>query len=160
MQTRPCMFRNLAGRRMGRDLHLAASVFRFIDELPANALAMLWRQLHFDELPVAMNRQQRETMLAQTALRSQRSGSLDPGSNPADANNSRSPVAATAFARSTVYCERNVSLSRSAIAQLNVRTLQDGIERSYPPIECNLRSTGPTLSVGLGNSHSAIHSDN
>jgi hypothetical protein len=48
---------------------LAASAFRFIDELPAEELATLWTQLHSDELPVAVNRQKREMMLAETAPR-------------------------------------------------------------------------------------------
>jgi len=39
---------------------LAASAFRFVDELPAEELATLWDQLHFDALPVTVNRQQKE----------------------------------------------------------------------------------------------------
>ncbi len=49
--------------------YLAASAFRFIDELPAAELATLWSRLHSDDLPVAVNRQQREMMLAETAPR-------------------------------------------------------------------------------------------
>ena len=37
-----------------------ASAFRFVDELPAEALTMLGSQLHSQDLPVAVNRQQRE----------------------------------------------------------------------------------------------------
>jgi len=36
---------------------LAASAFRFVDELPAEELATLWSQLHSDTLPVKVNRQ-------------------------------------------------------------------------------------------------------
>ncbi|MBI4659093.1 MAG: site-specific DNA-methyltransferase [Verrucomicrobia bacterium] len=43
--------------------YLAASAFRFVDELPAKELATLWSRLHSDDLPVAVNRQQREMML-------------------------------------------------------------------------------------------------
>ena len=43
--------------------YLAASAFRFVDELPAGDLATLWSRLHSDELPVEVNRQQREITL-------------------------------------------------------------------------------------------------
>jgi hypothetical protein len=43
--------------------YLAASSFRFVDELPAAELATLWSQLHSDDLPVEVNRQQRELVL-------------------------------------------------------------------------------------------------
>ncbi|MCI0539624.1 MAG: site-specific DNA-methyltransferase [Verrucomicrobiales bacterium] len=43
--------------------YLAASAFRFIDELPTKELAALWGRLHSDEQPVAVDRQQREMML-------------------------------------------------------------------------------------------------
>lgn len=46
-----------------------ASAFRFVDELPAEELATLRSQLHSDELPVAVNRQQSKMMLAKTAPR-------------------------------------------------------------------------------------------
>jgi hypothetical protein len=42
---------------------LAASAFRFVDELPAEELATLWRRLHSGDLPVEVNRQQRELVL-------------------------------------------------------------------------------------------------
>ncbi len=40
--------------------YLAASAFRFVDELPAEELARLWRRLHSDELPAEVNPQQVE----------------------------------------------------------------------------------------------------
>jgi hypothetical protein len=43
--------------------YLAASALRFVDELPAHELGTLWSQLHSDELPVEVNRQQRELVL-------------------------------------------------------------------------------------------------
>ena len=43
--------------------YLAASAFRFVDELSADDLATLWGQLHSDELPVTVNRQQKEFVL-------------------------------------------------------------------------------------------------
>jgi hypothetical protein len=42
---------------------LAASAFRFVDELPAEELATLWSRLHADKLPVEVNRQQKELAL-------------------------------------------------------------------------------------------------
>lgn len=49
--------------------YLAASAFRFIDELSAKELAALWSRLHSDELPVAVNRQQREMVLMEATSR-------------------------------------------------------------------------------------------
>ena len=49
--------------------YLAASAFRFIDELPPKELTALWCQLNSDDLPVTVNRQQREMMLAEGAAR-------------------------------------------------------------------------------------------
>jgi hypothetical protein len=43
--------------------YLAASGLRFVDELLAQELATLWSQLHSDDLPVEVNRQQRELVL-------------------------------------------------------------------------------------------------
>ena len=43
--------------------YLAASAFRFVDELSAKDLAALWSRLHSDDLPVEVNRQQRELVL-------------------------------------------------------------------------------------------------
>jgi DNA methylase len=43
--------------------YLAASAFRFVDELPAEELATLWSQLHSDALPVTVSRQQKELVL-------------------------------------------------------------------------------------------------
>ncbi len=43
--------------------YLAASAFRFVDELPADELAALWSRLHSDDLPVEVNRRQRELVL-------------------------------------------------------------------------------------------------
>lgn len=43
--------------------YLAASVFRFIDELPGAELAALWSNLRSNQLPIAVNRQQRELVL-------------------------------------------------------------------------------------------------
>jgi hypothetical protein len=40
--------------------YLAASAVRFVDELSAADLASLWGQLHSDELPLTVNRQQKE----------------------------------------------------------------------------------------------------
>lgn len=47
--------------------YLAASAFRFIDELAPEELATLWSKLQSDELPVLVNRQQLEMMLAESA---------------------------------------------------------------------------------------------
>ena len=49
--------------------YLAASTFRFIDELSAEALVTLWSRLHSERLPVGVNRQQSEMMLMETAPR-------------------------------------------------------------------------------------------
>ena len=46
--------------------YLAASAFRFVDELPAEELATLWSRLHSDALPVIVNRQQKELVLLET----------------------------------------------------------------------------------------------
>ena len=43
--------------------YLAASAFRFVAELPTEGLAGLWGRLHSDDLPVKVNRQQRELVL-------------------------------------------------------------------------------------------------
>jgi DNA modification methylase len=43
--------------------YLAASVFRFVDELPPEELATLWKRLHSDDLPVEVIQQQRELVL-------------------------------------------------------------------------------------------------
>jgi hypothetical protein len=43
--------------------YLAASAFRFVDEMPAEDLAVLWTRLHSNELPVAVNSQQRDLVL-------------------------------------------------------------------------------------------------
>ena len=43
--------------------YLAASAFRFVDELPPEELATLWSRLHSDESPVMVNRQQKELVL-------------------------------------------------------------------------------------------------
>ena len=40
-----------------------ASAFRFVDELPAEELATLWSRMHSDDLPVEVNRRQREIVL-------------------------------------------------------------------------------------------------
>ena len=45
--------------------YLAASAFRFVDELPAEELATLWSRLHSDVLPVPVNRQQNALVLMQ-----------------------------------------------------------------------------------------------
>jgi len=47
--------------------YLAASAFRFIDELPAPELEALWSRLQPDDLPVLVNRQQLEVILAKSA---------------------------------------------------------------------------------------------
>jgi len=44
-------------------LRPAASAFRFVDELPPEALVALGSRLHSDDLPVKVNRQQRELVL-------------------------------------------------------------------------------------------------
>jgi site-specific DNA-methyltransferase (cytosine-N4-specific) len=51
--------------------YLAASAFRFVDELPPQELATLWSRLQSDHLPVEVNRHQRELVLMekQTAYR-------------------------------------------------------------------------------------------
>lgn len=43
--------------------YLAASAFRFVDELPTDELTTLWSRLRSDDLPVKVNRQQRELVL-------------------------------------------------------------------------------------------------
>ena len=43
--------------------YLAASAFRFVDELPAEDLATLWSRLHSEDLPVEVKRQQRDLVL-------------------------------------------------------------------------------------------------
>ena len=48
--------------------YLAASAFRFVDELPAEGLAALWDRLHSDDLPVEVNRQQRELVLREAPV--------------------------------------------------------------------------------------------
>lgn len=40
--------------------YLAASAFRFVDELPVEELTMIWSRLRSDDLPVEVSRQQRE----------------------------------------------------------------------------------------------------
>jgi len=45
--------------------YLAASAFRFVGQLPAERLAILWSQLHPDALPVTVNRQQKELVLVE-----------------------------------------------------------------------------------------------
>ncbi len=60
--------------------YLAASAFRFVDELPAEALATLWNRLQSEDLPVEVNRQQRELVLrenhnAYSTRRKRRGGS-------------------------------------------------------------------------------------
>jgi site-specific DNA-methyltransferase (cytosine-N4-specific) len=49
--------------------YLAASAFRFVDELPAEGLAALWSRLHSENLPVEVNRQQRELVLMEKPAR-------------------------------------------------------------------------------------------
>jgi hypothetical protein len=57
---------------------LTASAFRFVDELPTEELATLWSQLHSDELPLEVNRHQRELLLMEKhavySLRPRRKG--------------------------------------------------------------------------------------
>jgi len=48
--------------------YLAASAFRFVDELSAEGLAALWGQLHSANLPLEVNRQQRELVLREAPL--------------------------------------------------------------------------------------------
>jgi hypothetical protein len=48
--------------------YLAASAFRFVDELPAEGLAARWDRLHADDLPVEVNRQQRELVLREAPV--------------------------------------------------------------------------------------------
>jgi hypothetical protein len=43
--------------------YLAASVFRFVEKLRAEELAALWSRLQSDDLPVEVNRRQRELVL-------------------------------------------------------------------------------------------------
>jgi site-specific DNA-methyltransferase (cytosine-N4-specific) len=45
--------------------YLAASAFRFVDELPAEELATLWSRLRSGDSPVEMNRRQRELVLTE-----------------------------------------------------------------------------------------------
>ena len=49
--------------------YLAASAFRFADESPAEDLVALWSRLHSDDLPVEVNRQQRELVLREKSPR-------------------------------------------------------------------------------------------
>ena len=48
--------------------YLAASAFRFVAELPAEGLAALWGRLHSDDMPVEVNRQQRELVLREAPV--------------------------------------------------------------------------------------------
>jgi len=48
--------------------YLAASAFRFVDELPAEELAMLWSRLHSRDLPVEVSRLQRELVLMEKPI--------------------------------------------------------------------------------------------
>ena len=48
--------------------YLAASAFRFVDELSAEGLAALWDRLNSDDLPVEVNRQQRELVLREAPV--------------------------------------------------------------------------------------------
>lgn len=48
--------------------YLAASAFRFVEDLPPEELAMLWSRLRSDDLPVEVNRQQRELVLKEQPL--------------------------------------------------------------------------------------------
>ena len=43
--------------------YLAASAFRFLDESPAEELAALWDRLYSDNMPVDVNRRQRDLVL-------------------------------------------------------------------------------------------------
>jgi len=45
--------------------YLAASGLRFVDALPAEELVTLWNRLHSEDLPVEVNRQQRELVLTE-----------------------------------------------------------------------------------------------
>jgi DNA modification methylase len=54
--------------------YLAASAFRFVDELPAQELAALWSRLHSTDLPVEVNRQQRELVLKEEPAKLGRRG--------------------------------------------------------------------------------------
>ncbi|MBI4662196.1 MAG: site-specific DNA-methyltransferase [Verrucomicrobia bacterium] len=47
--------------------YLAASAFRFVDELPSEDLAALWSRLRSDDLPVKVNRLLREMVLREKA---------------------------------------------------------------------------------------------
>jgi site-specific DNA-methyltransferase (cytosine-N4-specific) len=48
--------------------YLAASALRFVDELSAEGLAALWDRLRSDDLPVKVNRQQRELVLREAQV--------------------------------------------------------------------------------------------
>lgn len=48
--------------------YLAASAFRFVDELPADELATLWSRLRSGDLPVEVNRQQRDLVLMEKSV--------------------------------------------------------------------------------------------
>ena len=54
--------------------YLTASAFRFVDELLAGDLARLWSRLHSEDLPVEVNRQQRELLLMEKHLPDARMG--------------------------------------------------------------------------------------
>jgi site-specific DNA-methyltransferase (cytosine-N4-specific) len=43
--------------------YLAASAFRFVEDVPPEELAVLWSQLNADRLPVELSRRQRELVL-------------------------------------------------------------------------------------------------
>jgi site-specific DNA-methyltransferase (cytosine-N4-specific) len=47
--------------------YLAASAFRFVDELPAEELATLWSQLQSGDFPVELKRRQQELLLMEAA---------------------------------------------------------------------------------------------
>jgi hypothetical protein len=51
--------------------YLAASAFRFVDELPAEELATLWSQVHSDALPVAVDKRQKDLVLMELPQRIQ-----------------------------------------------------------------------------------------
>ena len=47
--------------------YLASSAFRFVDELPQQELTALWSGLHSGNLPVKVNRRQREMVLLEAS---------------------------------------------------------------------------------------------
>jgi hypothetical protein len=62
----------------------ATSAFRFVDELPAEGLGMLWSQRHSGDVPVEVNRQQRALSLLAPGAQPGRTQCHQPGLQAVD----------------------------------------------------------------------------